>query len=342
MKDGFIQTRHGRIHYLEAGTVACALALASCLPATVAAQAPAEPYPSKVIRVVNSLSAGSSADFLNRALADGLSARINQRVIVDNRPGDGGNIAAMAVVKAPPDGYTLLMSSTASLAIQMTYNASRIEYDLRRSLAPVSKVAEIPNVLLVTPVLPVDNFKAFVAYVKARPGEFTCASSGIGGLLHLTCEMFKKTAGLDVLHVPFKGSTVFRPELIEGRITMAFDNIPVYVALIASGKLKALAVTSAQRAALLPDVPTTAELGMPGLLSVGLFSLFAPLNTPADVIALLSRESVAVLGDAKVRDTLVKQGIEPGGSTPENLRVQVEGEVARWAKVIKDAGIKTQ
>ena len=324
------------------GAVSGVLVLASCLPSTAAAQAPAEPYPSKVIRIVNSLSAGSSADFLNRALADGLSARINQRVLVDNRPGDGGNIAAMAVIKAPPDGYTLLMASTASLAIQMTYSASRIEYDLRRSFAPVSKVAEIPNALLVTPILPVDNFKTFVAFVKARPGEFTCASPGVGGLLHLTCELFKKTAGLDVLHVPFKGSTAFRPELIEGRITMAFDNLPVYVPLIESGKLKALAVTTVRRAAILPGVPTTAELGMPGLLSTGLFSLFAPLNTPADVIALLSRESVAALGDAKVRDTLLKQGIEPGGSTPQDLRVQVEGEVARWAKVIKDAGIKTE
>ena len=317
------------------------LALGQCLHAAPAA-AQADAYPAKTIRIVNSLSAGSSADFLNRQLADGLTERLGQRVLVDNRPGDGGNIAAMAVVKAPADGYMLLMSSTASLAIQMTYNASRIEYDLRRSLAPVSKVAEIPNALLVTPVLPVGDFRAFVAYVKARPGEFSCASSGIGGLLHLTCELFKKTAGLDVLHVPFKGSTAFRPELMEGRVTMAFDNIPVYVPLIASGKLKALAVTSAKRAAILPDVATTAELGMPGLLSVGLFSLFAPLNTPSDIVAQLSRESAAVLGSAKVRDALGKQGIEPGGSTPRELQTQVEAEVARWAKVIKDAGIKTQ
>jgi tripartite-type tricarboxylate transporter receptor subunit TctC len=322
-----------------AGAVVLA-GLLSAVPAS--AQAQPEPYPSRVIRIVNSLGAGSSADFLNRQLADGLSARLNQRVLVDNRPGDGGNIAAMTVVKAPPDGYMLLMSSTASLAIQMTYNASRIEYDLRRSLAPISKVAEIPNALLVTPVLPVDNFKAFVAYVKARPGEFTCASAGVGGLLHLTCEMFKKTAGVNVLHVPFKGTTVFRPDLIEGRITMAFDNLPVYVPLVTSGKLKALAVTSPQRAAILPGVPTTAELGMPEVQSVGLFSLFAPLNTPADVISLLSRESVAVLNDPKIRDTLVAQGIEPGGSTPQDLRAQVEAEVAKWAKVIKEAGIKTE
>jgi len=304
--------------------------------------AAADFYPSRNIRVVNSLAAGSSADHLNRALADGLSARLNQRVIVENRPGDGGNIAAMAVVKAPADGYTLLMASTASLAIQMTYSAPRLEYDLRRSLAPISKVAEIPNALFVTPGLPVDSLHSFVAYVKARPGKLTCASSGVGGLLHLTCELFKKTAGLDVLHVPFKGSTAFRPELIEGRITMAFDNIPVYVPLVAAGKLRALAVTTAQRAAILPEVPTTAELGMPALLSMGLFGLFAPLNAPPDAVALLSRESVAVLRDPKVRDALVKQGVEPGGSTPQELRAQVENEVGRWARVIKDADIKPE
>jgi tripartite-type tricarboxylate transporter receptor subunit TctC len=319
------------------------LGFAGCagLPGIAAAQADA--YPSRIIRIVNSLAAGSSADHLNRALADGLSARLNQRVIVENKPGDGGNIAAMAVVKAPPDGYTLMMASMASLAIQMTYNASRLEYDLRKSLAPVSKVAEIPNGMFVTPVVPTDDLKAFVAHLKkGKPGQYFCASAGVGGLLHLTCELFRKSAGVELVHVPYKGSTAFRPDLVGGRVTMAFDNVPVYVPLVMAGKLKILAVTSTQRAAILPYVPTAAEAGMPGLVSIGLFSLFAPLNTPPAAIALLSRESVAVLRDPKVRETLVKQGIEPGGSTPPELRKQVESEVARWAKVIKEADIKTE
>ncbi|MCC7486373.1 MAG: tripartite tricarboxylate transporter substrate binding protein [Burkholderiales bacterium] len=319
-----------------------ALALGASLPVVVAAQAPAEAYPARVIRVVNSLAAGSSADHLNRALADGLSARLNQRVIVENRPGDGGNIAAMTVVKAAPDGYTLLMASTASLAIQMTYNAGRLDYDLRKSLLPVSAVAEIPNGLFVTPVLPVDDLKGFVARLKAGPGKYTCASSGVGGLLHLTCELFKKTAGVDVLHVPFKGSTAFRPELIEGRITMAFDNVPVYVPLVAAGKLKVLAVTAAKRAAILPSVPTAVELGVPELISVGLFSLFAPLNTPAEIVTLLNREAVGVLADPKLREPLVKQGMEPGGGTPQALRAQVENEVSKWARVLREANISKE
>src|SRR5262249_24889004 len=185
------------------------------------------------------------------------------------------------------------------------------------------------------------HLKAFVAYLKAKPGQ-SCASSGVGGLLHLTCELFKKSAGVDVLHVPYKGSTGFRPDLVEGRITLAFDNIPVYVPLVMAGKLKVLAVTAERRSAILPYVPTSAEAGMPSLLSVGLFSLLAPLNTRADTIAFLSPESVAVLRAPKVREMLVKQGIEPGGSTPQELRAQVESEIARWAKVIKDAEIKTE
>ena len=317
-----------------------ALLIAALYPVSPAhAQVSTETYPARVIRMINSLSAGSSADHLNRALADGISPRLNQRVIVENRPGDGGNVAAMAVVKAPADGYMLLMASTASLAIQMTYNASRLEYDLRKDLAPISKVAQIPNGLFISPTLPVDTLAAFVSYAKARPGQLSCASSGVGGLLHLTCELLKKTAGLDIVHVPYKGSTAIRPDLIEGRIALLADNVPVYVPLVQSGKLKVLAVTSPQRALVLPNVPTTTELGMPGLVSMGLFGLFAPLKTSDDIVSRLSRETVAVLRDPALREKLVKQGIEPAGSTPQELREQVDTEVNKWAGVIKDAKI---
>jgi len=302
-------------------------------------QAAADAYPAKVIRIVNSLAAGSSADNLNRLFADGLGQRLNQRVIVENRPGDGGNIAAMSVVKSPPDGYTLFMSSTASLAIQMTYHAGRLEYDLRKDLAAISKVAQIPNGLFVTPALPTETLPAFIAYGKKNPGKLTCASAGVGGLLHLTCELFKKSAGLDLLHVPYKGTTAIRPDLIEGRVSMLFDNIPVYVPLVNAGKLRALAVTAPQRAASLPAVATTTELGMPGLISLGLFSLYAPPRTSEDIIARLSRETIATLNDPALKEKLAAQGIEPGGSTPQELREQVDAEISRWAGVIRDAKI---
>jgi tripartite-type tricarboxylate transporter receptor subunit TctC len=292
------------------------------------------------VRMVNSLSAGSSADRLNRAYGDALAARLNQRVLVDNRPGDGGNIAAQIVAKAPADGYTLLLGSTATLAIQATYHAARLGYDMRKDFAPVSKVAQIPNGLFTAPNLPADSLKALVALAQAKPGAYSCASSGVGGLLHLTCELFKRTAGVDLLHVPHKGSTAFLPEIMEGRITIAFDNVPVYIPLVEAKKLKILAVTTPRRTAVLPEVPTTAELGMPRLESMGLFGLFAPARTPQEIVRVLSRESIDVMQQPALLDHLLKQGIEAEGSTPQALRAQLDSEIVKWARVIREAGIK--
>ena len=321
-------------------------AVSACLfaaaVASAHAQSGADAYPAKPIRIVNSLAAGSSADNLNRLFAESLAQRLNQRVVVENRPGDGGNIAAMSIVRSPPDGYTLFMSSTASLAIQMTYHAGRLEYDLRKDLSAISKIAQIPNGLFVTPSLPVETLPALVAHGKKNPAKMTCASAGVGGLLHLACELFKKAAGLDILHVPYKGTTAIRPDLIEGRVTMLFDNIPVYVPLVQAGKLRALAITAPQRAASLPAVPTTPELGMPGLISLGLFSLYAPPRTGEEVIGKLSRETIAALNEPALREKLAAQGIEPGGSTPQALREQVDAEIDKWAAVIRDARIQKE
>jgi tripartite-type tricarboxylate transporter receptor subunit TctC len=311
-------------------SIACALVCAQ------------EPWPSRPLRIVNSLSAGSSADRLNRAYAEALAAKLNQRVLVDNRPGDGGNIAAQTVAKAAADGYTLLLASTATLAIQTTYRAGRLGYDMRKDFAPVSKVAQIPNGLFTAPNLPVDGLKGFVELAKAQPGAYSCASSGVGGLLHLTCELFKKVAGIDLLHVPHKGSTAFLPELIEGRITIAFDNIPIYIPLVEAKKLKILAVTTPRRAAVLPQVPTTTELGLPRLESMGLFGLFAPARTPEEIVKLLSNESRAALRQRAFFEQLAKQGIEAEGSTPDALRDQLENEIGKWARVIREAGIRAE
>lgn len=304
-----------------------------------------EVYPARPIRLVNSLSAGSAGDRLARQFADALSPRVNQKVLVDNRPGDGGNIAAVAVAKAPADGYLLLFSSTASLAIQMTYGnlgnsgGGTLPYDLRRDFAPISTVAQIPNGFFVTPVFTGDSLQALVKEAKAQPGKLTCASSGVGGLLHLTCELFKKAAAVEVLHVAYKGSTAFLPELVSGRITLAFDNVPVYVPLVNAGKLKILAVTSQKRASVLPYVPTTAELGMPQLESVGLFGLLAPARTPEAVVKMLSSASVAALQQPALRAQAQKEGVEPDGSVPDGLRRQIDNEINKWARVIKDANI---
>lgn len=296
-------------------------------------------YPTKVIRFITSLATGSGADGFARSVADGLTRRLNQSVIVEPKPGAGGNIAAEYVAKSAPDGYILLMSSVASNAINATYY-KKLNYDFRKDFAPISKFGQIANGLIVAPDIAANNLKEFTAMIKAAPGKYTCASSGVGGLLHLTCEMYKKAAGLDIVHVSYKGSALFLPELMAGRITLAFDNIPVYVPLAKAGKLKILVVATPARSPVLPNVPTTAESGLPALESRGLFGLLAPAGTSAEIVQLLNREVSAVLGDAALREKLLLQGIEPEASSPAGLKTLIESEVTKWARVIKEANIR--
>lgn len=306
------------------------------------AQSASETYPARQIRLVTSLAPGSSGDRLARTFADQLGEQVKQKVLVENRSGDGGNIAALYVVKSLADGYTLLFSSTASLAIQMVYNAGNVGYSLTRDLSPVSTVASIANGMFVTTAIEPDTLPALVRELKAKPGHYACASSGTGGLLHLTCELFKRVAGVNVLHVAYKGSTQFLPDLISGRVALAFDNVPVYVPMVNAGKLKVLGVTSSKRVAVLPYVPTTAELGMPQLESSGLFGLLAPLKTPDAAIKLLSRGSVDAVRDKAARERAAREGVDLNGSAPEGLRKQIDGEMAKWARLIKEADIKRE
>jgi len=317
------------------------LAACACLAlASAGAVAQERAYPNKVVRFITSLATGSSADAFGRAITDQLTRRVNQSFIMDPRPGAGGNLAAETVARATPDGYMLLMSSVASNAINASYYTS-LNYDFRKDFAPVTKFGSIPNGLFVGPELPANNLKDLSALLKAAPGKYSCASSGTGGLLHLTCEMYKKAAGLDVLHVPYKGAT-YQPDLIAGRVTLVFDNIPVYVPLVKSGRLKILAITSATRSPVLPFVPTAIEQGLPNFDSRGLFGLLAPAGTPSEVIQFLNREIAAVLRDPAMKQRLIAQGIEPETSTPEGLRDLIQSEVSKWARVIKEADIKPE
>lgn len=299
------------------------------------------PYPAKTIRFVTSLGAGSGADGFTRSVAEALTKRLNQSVVVENRPGAGGNVAAETVARSAPDGYTLLMSSVASNAINATYYKS-LNYDFRRDFAPITKFGQIANGLFVGPGVPANNLAEFTALLKAAPGKYSCASAGRGGLLHLTCEMYKKAAGVDVLHVAYKGATFFLPDVMGGRVTMVFDNIPIYVPLASAGKIKILAVTTPTRSPVLPDVPTTAESGLPTVESRGLFGLLAPAGTPEDVVQLLSREAGAVLNDPGLREKLLRQGIEPEPSSPEALRSLIQSEITKWARVMKEADIRPE
>lgn len=319
---------------------ACAAACATTMFCPTVSQAQERAYPTKVVRFITSLATGSSADMFGRTVADALTRRLNQSVIVDPRPGAGGNLAAETVARAAPDGYMLLMSSVASNAINSVYYTN-LTYDFRKDFAPISRFGAIPNGLFVGPNLPANNLNELTALLKAAPGKHNCASSGAGGLLHLTCEMYKKAAGVDVVHVPYKGAT-FVPDLVSGRITLVFDNIPVYVPQVQGGKLKAIVVTAATRSPALPNVPTAIESGLPGFESRGLFGLLAPAGTPNEIIQLLNREIGAVLREPAIREKLIQQGIEPEPGTPEALRDLINSEITKWGRVMKDADIKPE
>ncbi len=304
------------------------------------ARAQDRPYPAKVVRFITSLAVGSGADTFGRAVAEQLTRRLNQSVIIEPRPGAGGNLAAETVARAAPDGYTLLMSSVASNAINATYY-SALNYDFRKDFAPISKFGQIANGLFVGPDVPANNLAEFTAMIKAAPGKYSCASSGTGGLLHLTCELYKKAAGLNVLHVAYKGAT-YSPDIMAGRVTLVFDNIPAYIPLVQAGKMKILAVTTTVRSPVLPGVPTAVESGLPALVSQGLFGLLAPAGTSNEIVQLLNREAGVVLNDAALRERLLKLGIEPEASSPEGLRDLIQSEITKWARVIKEAGIRAE
>jgi tripartite-type tricarboxylate transporter receptor subunit TctC len=331
------------LKYLTAAATLATLLVLN-LPQSVHAQTPAKlpsGYPAKPIHVIVPFPAGGATDILTRVVVEKLGVRMGQTFIVDNKPGAGANIGAEAAAKALPDGYTLLMGSVASHAIAVTYYRT-LGYDFRRDLLPISMVGHVPSVLVITTGLPVKTVPELIAYAKANPGKLNFASSGTGALIHLTGEMFKQMSGIDIVHVPYKGTALFLPDLIDGRVSMSLDSMPPHLPHIKSGKLRALAVTSAKRSPVLPDLPTVAEAALPGFESVAPYALFAPAGTPPDIIALLNREVNAVLLLPEVRDKLAEQGIEISGGTPEALAATVKSEIAKWAKVIKDGNIKPE
>ncbi|KDP87444.1 LacI family transcriptional regulator [Cupriavidus sp. SK-3] len=299
------------------------------------AQAHAE-YPDKPIRLVVPYTPGGVTDLLARAVAKALSERVQQSVIVDNRAGAGGNIGAEVVAKSPADGYTLLMGSAATQAI----NASlykRLPYDHIKDFAPITLVAEVPNILVVNPLIPARNVSELIAYGKANPDKLSFGSSGTGGTIHLSGELFKSMAGVKMLHVPYKGSAPAVSDLLAGQINLMFDSsVAPYVK---SGKLRALAVTSAKRSPVLPDVPTMAEAGLPGYEATAWFGILAPAGTPPAIVDKLSRNLVAILRDAQMRKWMQSQGADAIGDTPSEFAAYIKTETAKWARVVKEAGI---
>jgi tripartite-type tricarboxylate transporter receptor subunit TctC len=260
-------------------------------------------------------------------------------VVVDNRAGAGGNIGADLVAKAPPDGYTLLMGTVGTHAINASLYA-KMPYDHVRDFAPIILVAGVPNVLVVNPALAVNSVQELIAYGKANPGKLNFASSGNGTSIHLSAELFKTMTGVQMAHVPYKGSAPALVDLAGGQVQLMFDNLPSSLALIKGGKLKALAVTSAQRSTVLPDVPTVAESGLPGFEASSWFGLLAPAGTPKDVIAKLSGEVAKWLATPEAKEKLAAQGAIPAGLSPDDFMRHIASETVKWQKVVKDSGAK--
>ena len=318
-----------------------ALALAGAgalLPSPLALAQPSA-YPTKPIRLVVPFPAGGTTDILARAAAQKLTEAWGQSVVVDNRPGAAGNIGSELVAKAAPDGYTLLMGTVGTHAINPGLYA-KMPYDHVKDFVPVILVAGVPNVLVVNPSLPVNSVAELIAYAKANPGKLNFASSGSGTSIHLSGELFMSMTGARMTHVPYKGSAPALQDLAGGQVQLMFDNLPSSLALIKAGKLRALAVTSAARAAALPDVPTIAESGVPGFEASSWFGILAPAGTPAPIVAKIDAEVAQWLASPDARERLLAQGANAAGGTPDDFARHIAAETAKWAKVVRDSGAK--
>ena len=312
-------------------------ALALALPLAALAQAP---YPSRPVHIVVPFPAGGPTDVLTRLLAQKLSERWSQPVVVDNKPGAGGAIGSDFTAKSAPDGYTLVMATSSTHSIGPALQ--KLSYDPIRDFAPISQVSNATNVLLVSPKLGVSSVKELVALAKAKPGQLNFASSGIGTIPHLTGEMFKLAAGVDMVHVPYKGTGLSIPDLASGQVAVLFDSVVTAFTYVKSSGVRALAISSTKRSPLAPELPTMAESGLPGFESETWFGLFAPAGTPKDVIARISADTAAALRSPEVRDRFAAAGAEPVGSTPEQFAERVKADAARWSDIIRKANVRVQ
>ncbi|MBC7781265.1 MAG: tripartite tricarboxylate transporter substrate binding protein [Proteobacteria bacterium] len=301
--------------------------------------AAAQTFPAKSIRLVVPFGAGSISDILARTVAIPLAENVGQQVVIDNRPGAGGNIGGELVVRAPPDGYTIVLGAASVLAVNGALY-STLPYDPVTAFAPITLMVRTTNVLVIDPALPVKSVKELIAWGRANPGKLTFASAGAGGTIHLSGELFRTLTGLDIVHIPYKASPLAHVDILGGQVQMMFDGMPTALPQIKAGRLRALAVTTARRSALMPDLPTMAEAGLPGYEAAGWFGFAAPAKTPPVTITVLNREIVKILRGPEVRDRLIQQGAEPVGDTPEEFGTFIRAEAAKWGKIIKALGIK--
>ena len=317
------------------GTIASAAVLGAGLLINTTAMA--QNYPTKPVTIIVPFAAGGTTDILARIIGQALTAELGQSVVVDNRAGAGGNIGGQVAAKASPDGYTLFMGTVGTHAI----NASLYEkmpFDPVKDFAPLTRVANVPNLLVANPKQPFKTVKDLIAYAKANPGKVNFGSSGNGSSIHLSGELFNSMAKVDMVHVPYKGSAPAVTDLLGNQIGIMFDNMPSAIQHVRSGKLVPIAVTTAKRSPELPNVPTIAEAGVPGYEATSWFGLFAPANTPAPVVAQLNKAIVKVLAQPEVKKKINEQGAETYSETPEQFAAFIQAESAKWGKVVKESG----
>jgi tripartite-type tricarboxylate transporter receptor subunit TctC len=306
---------------------------------SVPAIALADEFPAKPIRLIVPFPAGGPNDIIARVIGQRMSELIKQPVLIDNRGGQGGVLGTDAVAKAAPDGYTIAISSAGALAISPSME--KVAYDTLNDLAPVTLVATVPEMLVVAPDVPAHDIGELIALAKQKPGQLNFASSGPGSLPHLAGELLKLTAGIDIVHVPYRGAAPAVNDLLGQQVQMAFLDLPVLLPQVKAGALRPIAVGSEARAPTAPDVPTTAEAGYAALRIENWYGMVAPKGTPEAVIARLNRITTEAMADPAVKDKLASQGAALVGDSPEHFRNFIAAEIARWAGVIKDAGVET-
>jgi tripartite-type tricarboxylate transporter receptor subunit TctC len=314
-----------------------ALAVGMLIPGLVMAQS----WPSKPMRIVIAQAPGSATDVISRVVANPLSEALGQPIVIDARPGAGGVLGTEVAARSAPDGYTLFMANNSTHGSNPAVYA-KLPYDAVKDFAPVSFVASVPYVLVVDPALPVKSVQEFVAYAKARPGKLNYASAGNGSTHHFCGELLKSMTGIDLQHIPYKGSGPGIAGLLGGEVSMMFSNVADIGSQIKAGKVRALAVTAQRRAATLPEVPTMAEAGLPDFIVTSWFGLLVPAGTPAPIVARLNAETVKVLGRAEVKATLAQQGLEVASSSPEAFAAHIKSEIARFTQIARAAGIKAE
>lgn len=319
-------------------TIRCAMVLAmACL---CIQQVSAQHYPSKPVRVIVPFAPGGAVDLVARMTAQRLSEVYGQTFVVDNRGGAGGTLGTDMVAKAKPDGYTLLVASMGVAVNAVLY--PKLPYDTLRDLAPITTLAEQPNIVVVHPSLPVKNMRELVAFAKSRPGQVSYASGGVGSNSHLATVLLLQAAGIDMLHVPYKGLGPAVSDLVGGQVQAMVANVSTAQPFVRAGRLKLLAVTSKKRFALFPDTPTLSESGVNGGESTGWYGMWAPAGTPVELLATLNRDVVRILTSAPMKEQLNTQGLEAIPTAPDAFARELKAEIEKWGKVVKAAGVTAQ